>query len=351
MNIAEQQGLQLASILMISTPSKIDKDSARSHAFTKSLFCGSMSFHCRADDQMVLKIHRGFSQCFFSLTTTEIKENTHEHPYERFFGGRLFDEIVVPFGVGHLWNWKGRFGFGTTCFFLGHFCLDLIGMEKKIDDLSASFAQKNDALMVLMAQGLEENHHFFAGFQLFDVKHKPTRITFRVFWLPLLSFDYDLKHVFLKLIRFLRALVHPGCGCWKKNTSVVPFYLAGEAFQKPWRIFQQPWICRKKGGLSNSTNSSPKTKMKGHWIPNLTSPIVWDMAAFQYVSNETKTKEFLVVLYNKSLLGYFWKDDILRGTFVTNITRWWFQTFIIFTPIWGRFPIRLMFFKWVETTN
>lgn len=131
MNIAEQQGLQLASILMISTPSKIDKDSARSHAFTKSLFCGSMSFHCRADDQMVLKIHRGFSQCFFSLTTTEIKENTHEHPYERFFGGRLFDEIVVPFGVGHLWNWKGRFGFGTTCFFLGHFCLDLIGMEKK----------------------------------------------------------------------------------------------------------------------------------------------------------------------------------------------------------------------------
>ena len=32
-------------------------------------------------------------------------------------------------------------------------------------------------------------------------------------------------------------------------------------------------------------------------------------------------------------------------------TRWWFQTFFIFTPIWGRFPIWLIFFKGVETTN
>ena len=95
-------------------------------------------------------------------------------------------------------------------FFVILFRFDWHGEKKSM--ILASFAQKNDALMVLMAQGLEENHHFFAGFQLFDVKHKPTRITFRVFWLPLLSFDYDLKHVFLKLIRFLRALVHPGCG-------------------------------------------------------------------------------------------------------------------------------------------
>ena len=32
-------------------------------------------------------------------------------------------------------------------------------------------------------------------------------------------------------------------------------------------------------------------------------------------------------------------------------TRWWFQIFVIFTPIWGRFPFWLIFFKWVETTN
>ena len=32
-------------------------------------------------------------------------------------------------------------------------------------------------------------------------------------------------------------------------------------------------------------------------------------------------------------------------------TRWWFQIFFIFTPTWGRFPIWLIFFKGVETTN
>ncbi len=32
-------------------------------------------------------------------------------------------------------------------------------------------------------------------------------------------------------------------------------------------------------------------------------------------------------------------------------TRCWFQTFFIFTPIWGRFPFWLIFFKGVETTN
>ena len=33
------------------------------------------------------------------------------------------------------------------------------------------------------------------------------------------------------------------------------------------------------------------------------------------------------------------------------LSRWWFQIFFIFTPIWGRFPIWLIFFKGVETTN
>ena len=34
-----------------------------------------------------------------------------------------------------------------------------------------------------------------------------------------------------------------------------------------------------------------------------------------------------------------------------RISRWWFQTFFIFTPIWGRFPFWLIFFKGVEATN
>ena len=32
-------------------------------------------------------------------------------------------------------------------------------------------------------------------------------------------------------------------------------------------------------------------------------------------------------------------------------TGWWFQTFVIFILIWGRFPFWLIFFKWVETTK
>ena len=34
-----------------------------------------------------------------------------------------------------------------------------------------------------------------------------------------------------------------------------------------------------------------------------------------------------------------------------GVSRWWFQIFFFFTPIWGRFPIWLIFFRWVETTN
>ena len=39
------------------------------------------------------------------------------------------------------------------------------------------------------------------------------------------------------------------------------------------------------------------------------------------------------------------------STMVQTHSRWWFQTFFIFTPIWGRFPFWLIFFRWVETTN
>ena len=41
---------------------------------------------------------------------------------------------------------------------------------------------------------------------------------------------------------------------------------------------------------------------------------------------------------------------LTRGNSWT-ISRWWFQTFFIFTPTWGRFPFWLIFFRWVETTN
>ena len=36
---------------------------------------------------------------------------------------------------------------------------------------------------------------------------------------------------------------------------------------------------------------------------------------------------------------------------VKHFSGWWFQIFFIFTPIWGRFPFWLIFFKGVETTK
>ncbi len=44
-------------------------------------------------------------------------------------------------------------------------------------------------------------------------------------------------------------------------------------------------------------------------------------------------------------------QELGQTTCFQSITRWWFQIFFIFTPTWGRFPIWLIFFKWVETTN
>ena len=53
---------------------------------------------------------------------------------------------------------------------------------------------------------------------------------------------------------------------------------------------------------------------------------------------------------NKKSPKKWWRVIVFfRKSF--NMTRWWFQTVFIFTPIWGRFPFWLIFFRWVETTN
>ncbi len=45
--------------------------------------------------------------------------------------------------------------------------------------------------------------------------------------------------------------------------------------------------------------------------------------------------------------------DLIAGLMKGNqwVSRWWFQTFLIFTSILRRFPFWLILFKWVETTN
>ena len=56
--------------------------------------------------------------------------------------------------------------------------------------------------------------------------------------------------------------------------------------------------------------------------------------------------------------SHFWHQLVYRDVVFslshegyTAKTGWWFQLFVIFTPIWGNDPFWLIFFRWVETTN
>ena len=52
----------------------------------------------------------------------------------------------------------------------------------------------------------------------------------------------------------------------------------------------------------------------------------------------------------RGCMWYMWFIQLPPKS-VCLFSRWWFQIFLIFTSIWGRFPIWLIFFRWVETTN
>ena len=72
-----------------------------------------------------------------------------------------------------------------------------------------------------------------------------------------------------------------------------------------------------------------------HLDPNLCWKLVLFRIEEQY-ANKSKVFEWAIQL------------DLFL---VLIFSRWWFQICSIFTPIWGRFPFWLIFFRWVETTN
>ena len=54
----------------------------------------------------------------------------------------------------------------------------------------------------------------------------------------------------------------------------------------------------------------------------------------------------------KVAMGIRWRFPVIRCPFESQFlekmfSRWWFQTFFIFTPIWGGFPFWLILFRWV----
>ena len=64
------------------------------------------------------------------------------------------------------------------------------------------------------------------------------------------------------------------------------------------------------------------------------------------VRNEKDKMNFLEQTIFPQLQRTGWLTEYFLQT-----TRWWFQTFFIFTPSWERFPIWLIFFKGVGSTT
>ena len=60
---------------------------------------------------------------------------------------------------------------------------------------------------------------------------------------------------------------------------------------------------------------------------------------------------FGVEVPEDTLQNHLQKGAVSIRAYLRSITRLFFQLVFIFTPIWGRFPIWLIFFRWVETTN
>ena len=68
----------------------------------------------------------------------------------------------------------------------------------------------------------------------------------------------------------------------------------------------------------------------------------WQWGLFSFLTEGLKFRSFQITCWNFSVCEML-AFQIFSG--------WWFQIFFIFTPIWGRFPFWLIFFKWVGSTT
>ena len=80
-----------------------------------------------------------------------------------------------------------------------------------------------------------------------------------------------------------------------------------------------------------------------HSIRGVFLPLVTNMNDHKAKTKTEKSRRPFDDSNRRAFFLVFWHDSW--------VTRWWFQTCFIFTPIWGRFPIWLIFFRWVETTK
>ena len=76
-----------------------------------------------------------------------------------------------------------------------------------------------------------------------------------------------------------------------------------------------------------------------HWLQNnVTTPHPYSQSSLEACQRNAEKRSAAWAFRAKKCHGNY-------------TTRWWFQIFFIFTPIWGRFLFWVIFFRWVETTN
>ena len=79
-----------------------------------------------------------------------------------------------------------------------------------------------------------------------------------------------------------------------------------------------------------------------------TNPLLWGLVHEPIEGSRNLNRS---VFHGMSAKGLVHAAHLVWNFTYFTMTRWWFQVFFIFTPIWGRFPIWLICLKWVETTN
>ena len=92
--------------------------------------------------------------------------------------------------------------------------------------------------------------------------------------------------------------------------------------------------------------------MSGWWCQNLSRCKKHEFCRILKLCSLYKQGFLVVWLHAKRayILGSHPFFKIVFEHIVSWVTGW-FRICLIFTPTWGRFPIRLIFFRWVETTK
>ena len=153
--------------------------------------------------------------------------------------------------------------------------------------------------------------------------------------------------------------------CWRWFQRFIEFTGKGFPIWPTWL-----GVHRQMGGGRKNTYCS-RCFLGWHRFLGVSIQVLWMTAAWQsldFLPVETWQAGFLDVEANRHSKTISISEEIITKKLTSLnlwvqrfwmsatwnsywITRWWFQILFIFTPIWGRCPIWLIFFRWVETTN